>query len=137
MRIFNPSLSVDCVIFGLDVAEHSLKILVYERDIFRGNNSGNKNLKFPGSLLKQNEDLDESAYRVLKELTGLEQVCLKQFNSFGDPNRIKYGEELKWAENQYGVTISRVVTVAYYALIRIDKLSPDQSKIKDTISSIL
>lgn len=136
MTTLNPSLSVDCVIFGLDTKEQVLKILVYERDIFPGENSGNKNLKFPGSLVAEEEDLDESAYHVLKELTGLQNVCLKQFQAFGDPARIKYDEERAWTERHYGIRINRVVTIAYYALIRIDVKSPEQSKIKDKLKWI-
>jgi hypothetical protein len=133
MHELNPSLSVDCVIFGLDTREQALKILVYERDIFPGENSGNKNLKFPGSLVTEDEDLDELAYRVLKELTGLQNICLKQFQAFGNPSRIKFGEEREWSERHYGVKINRVVTIAYYALIRIDKQNPDQKLIKDKL----
>ena len=133
MHELNPSLSVDCVIFGLDTNEQALKILVYERDIFPGENSGNKNLKFPGSLITEDEDLDESAYRTLKELTGMQNICLKQFQAFGDPARIKYDEEREWSERHYGIKINRVVTIAYYALIRIDKQNPDQEQIKDKL----
>ncbi len=133
MSEFNPSLSVDCVIFGLDISEQALKILVYEREIFPETNSGNKNLKFPGSLLADNQTLDDSAYQVLKDLTGLQDVCLKQFRSFGNPDRIKYKEEREWIERHYGVKVSRVVTVAYYALIRIDSQNPNQSQIKDNL----
>ncbi|MFC2107309.1 NUDIX domain-containing protein [Bacteroidota bacterium] len=136
MNVLNPSLSVDCIIFGLDTHEQALKILVYERDIFPDKNSGNKNLKFPGSLVKENENLEESAYRILKEHTGLQNIFLKQFHAFGDPNRIKYDEEKEWAEKHYEIKINRVVTVAFYALIRIDKQNPDQAKIKDKLKWI-
>ena len=91
MHELNPSLSFDCVMFGLDTKEQALKILVYERDIFPGENSGNKNLKL--------------------------------FQAFDDPGRIKYDEEREWSERHYGIKINRVVTIAYYALIRIDKRS--------------
>jgi ADP-ribose pyrophosphatase YjhB (NUDIX family) len=136
MNSFNPSVSVECVIFGLDINEQALKILVYEKDIFADKLSGNKNLKIPGSLLGKNENLYESAFTVLNDLTGLKNVCLKQFQSFGNPKRIKYPEEKKWAEQHYGVSIDRVVTVAYYALIRIDKLILDQTMIKDKLQWI-
>ncbi len=133
MHELNPSLSVDCVVFGLDTDEQVLKILVYERDIFPGDKSGNKNLKFPGNLVTEDEDLDESAYRTLNELTGMQNICLKQFHAFGNPARIKYDEEREWSERHYGIKINRVVTIAYYALIRIDKQNPDQKKIKDKL----
>lgn len=136
MHKLDPTLSVDCVIFGLDTDEQSLKILVYERNIFPGENSSNKNLKFPGNLVAEDEDLDESAYRTLKELTGMQNVCLKQFHAFGNPDRIKYDEEREWSERHYGVKINRVITIAYYALIRIDKQNPDQKLIKDKLKWI-
>ena len=133
MNKLSPYLSVDCIVFGLEARSQRLKILVFERDIFENGDPGNKNLKFPGSLVPENEDPDESAYRFLNELTGLKQVCLKQFQAFGNPKRIKYDEEFAWAERTYGVKIDRVITIAYYALIRIDKSNPDQDKIHDKL----
>ena len=133
MREFNPSLSVDCVIFGLDIEEQALKILVYEREIFPDDKVEKKNLKLPGSLLEKDENLDESAYRTLNELTGLKNIYLKQFQAFGDIDRINTGAEKGWVERHYHTKVGRIVTVAYYALIRIDRLSPDQSKIKDKL----
>lgn len=135
MSSFIPNLSVDCVVFGFDAEGKQLKILVYERDIF-DNKSGNMNLKFPGSMVPMDEDPDDSAHKVLFELTGLKKVCLKQFYAFGNPNRIKFDEEKKWVEKHYGVKIDRVVTIAYYALIRIDKSNPEQKKIVDKLKWI-
>ena len=133
MKEFNPSLSIDCVIFGLDLEEQALKILVYERDIFHADNVEKKNLKLPGSLLEKGVNLDESAHQTLFELTGLKNIYLKQFHAFGDIDRINSGAEQAWIEKHYQTKIGRIVTVAYYALIRIDRLSPDQSKIKDKL----
>ncbi len=130
-----PYLSVDCVVFGFDAERQELNILVYEREIFN-DRSGNLNLKFPGSIVPMEDDLDDSAQKVLFELTGLKNVCLKQFHAFGNPDRIKFDEEKKWAERHYGVKIDRVVTIAYYALIRIDKHNPEQSRIRDKLKWI-
>ncbi len=127
-----PYLSVDCVVFGFEPQSRELKILVYEREIF-DKKTGNVNLKFPGSIVPMEDDLDDAAQKILYELTGLKNVCLKQFHAFGDPDRIKFDEEKKWAEKHYGVKINRVVTIAYYALIRIDKHNPEQQKIKDKL----
>lgn len=44
--------------------------------------------KLPGSIIYQDEDLDTAATRVLHELTGLKNISLYQFHSFGDPNRM-------------------------------------------------
>ena len=93
-------------------------------------------MKFPGSLVPEDENLDDCAHRVLYELTGLKNVCLRQFQAFGDPSRIKYDEEKEWTERHYGIKINRVVTIGYYALIRIDKQNPDQEKIEDKVKWI-
>ncbi len=130
-----PYLSVDCVVFGFNSDTQQLNVLVYEREIFDGK-AGNVNLKFPGSIVPMEDDLDDSAQKVLYELTGLKNVCLKQFHAFGNPDRIKFDEEKKWAERHYDVKIERVVTIAYYALIRIDKQNPEQSRIRDKLKWI-
>ncbi len=134
MGLFIPNLSVDCVILGFDAQEQQLKTLVYNEEIFQ--NAGNKNWKFPGSLIPHGEDLDHSAQKILKELTGLNHVCLKQFHAFGNPHRIKSKEEKNWAKKHYGIKINRVVTIAYYALIRIDESNPEQKNIKDNLKWI-
>ena len=79
----NPHVSVDCVIFGFDARK--LKVLLIEREkVSYGFLRGHK-LKLPGSLIFETEDLDVSATRILKELTGLDNIFLKQFGVFGSP----------------------------------------------------
>lgn len=58
-----------------------------------------------GGFLQKNESTDQAAQRVLKELTGLENVYMEQVGAFGDIDRDP-GE--------------RVVSVAYYALINVN-----------------
>jgi hypothetical protein len=125
MNNLNPHISVDCVIFGFDSTE--LKILLVQRDKLQNENpelvSGL--MKLPGSLIEENEDLDESAYRVLKELTGLEKIYLKQLSVFGNPNRLNKPNDLLWLKTTSEVNIDRVVTVAYYSLVKIDESDPE------------
>src|SRR5690554_3403511 len=81
---YNPHVSIDCVVFGFD--GEKLKILLIERTIREGD--GNySDKKLPGSIIYQDEDLDTAATRVLNELTGLKNIFLHQFHSFGDPKR--------------------------------------------------
>lgn len=89
--------SVDCVIFGID--EGVLKILLIER-----NEAPFKGWKaIPGNLVRDQEDIDAAAERILYELTGLRDIYLEQSYTFGRTNRHPQG---------------RVITVAYYSLIR-------------------
>ncbi len=93
-----PSLTVDCVIFGLD--EENLKVLLIERDLepFKGK------WALPGGFVRLDETLDEAARRELREETGVENVFLEQLYTFGELHRDPR---------------ERVVTVAYYALINL------------------
>jgi 8-oxo-dGTP diphosphatase len=121
---FNPHISVDCVIFGFDGDQ--LRVLLIERpekkkDASTISGTGEKKHKLPGDLIHLREDLDRAAERVLAELTGLEQIFLRQLAVFGDPGRIPDNEDRQWLEQSSGIKINRVVTTAYYSLIRIDK----------------
>lgn len=96
----NPKfyVSVDCIIFGFDQGE--LKLLLLKRNFAPA--MGEWSLM--GGFVQENESVDHAAKRVLKELTGLEDVYMQQVGSFGDINRDP-GE--------------RVISIAYYALINI------------------
>jgi len=98
LNINHIALSVDCVIFGFD--ENKLKVLLMRSDLKRY--QGKWSLL--GDLVKPDEDLEASAYRILKERTGMDDVYLEQVHTFGKTNRHPGG---------------RVVTVAYCSLINI------------------
>lgn len=112
----NQSLSVDCAVFGFD--GQSLKVLLVERN-YGMDDTRLQRLKLPGSMIQENETLPEAAYRVLESTTGLRNVYLKQMDIFSDPNRVS-GEELKWINAYHGIHTVRVVTVGYYALVKLE-----------------
>ena len=85
------ALSVDCVIFGFD--ENKLKVLLIRSDLKKYN--GRWSLL--GDLIDGNEDLDEAAYRILKQRTGLKDVYLEQVQTFGAVNRHAAGRVVKSA----------------------------------------
>ncbi len=116
--IYNPHVSVDCVVFGFD--GEKLKVLLIERNIAENNELYNDK-KLPGSIILADEDLDSAASRVLSELTGLKNIYLSQFRSFGGPDRTKNPRDVLWLENTMQLKIGRIVTVAYVALIKIDR----------------
>lgn len=120
--MINPSISVDCVVFGFDGSELKVLLIEFERKCENTNPSNIKiDKKLPGSLIQEKEDLSEAAQRTLAELTGLTDIFLRQFYVFSDPNRISKPEDLEWIRNAYEVPVSRIVTVAYFALVKIDK----------------
>lgn len=93
-------LAVDCIIFGFD--GEVLKILL----IKRGFQPEKGNWSLMGGFVQPEESLDQSANRILKQLTGLEGVYLEQLYTFGQPQRDP---------------IERTVSVAYFALVDIHK----------------
>jgi 8-oxo-dGTP diphosphatase len=97
-----PALTVDCVIFGLDLAEESLKVMLIERDLepFAGM------WAIPGGFVRRGETLEAAAIRELQEETGITDVFLEQLYTFGEPKRDPRG----W-----------IVSVAYYALVSPEK----------------
>jgi 8-oxo-dGTP diphosphatase len=125
----NPHVSVDCVIFGFD--DMSLKVLLIDRNM--GLNADLKtapeSLKLPGSMVYDDEDVDTAADRVLKDLTGLEDIYLQQFHVFGSPNRLNNPSDLEWLQTQTKLKINRVVTIAYYSLIKLHKNMPCEGKV--------
>lgn len=118
-------ISVDCVVFGFD--GESLKLLLIEQS--PAENLPKEKLQFalPGDLVQEEEGLDDSAARVLKELTSLEGIYLKQFHTFGDPNRVKGLKDQDWLRSFRAKPDQRVITVGYYSLVRMEDYQPEAS----------
>lgn len=102
--------AVDCLVFGYDVAEEQLSVLAFPRKVepFAGQWS------LIGGIVALAEDLKDTAKRVLKTFTGLEDVFLEQLSTYGKAHRDPGG---------------RVVSVLYWSLIRLDDLH------KETVNS--
>ena len=77
----------------------------------------------PGSLIYMDENLDEAAKRVLKQLTGLVQIRMVQFRAFGDAKRLANPNDTVWLERFHHLEhhLERIVTIAYLSLLRIDR----------------
>ncbi len=121
----NLFLSVDNVIFGYDEKSEKLKVLLIERRKISPDFQPMPAL--PGDLIYKDEDLQEAAERILKELTGLDGIYLKQFQAFGDPERVKQEKDRKWLEAMREEPDSRVITIGYYSLVRLEDYTPTPS----------
>lgn len=94
-----PALTVDCVVFGLD---EELQVLLIRRGLepFVGK------WALPGGFVHVDESLEQAARRELEEETGLRKLYLEQLYTFGAVDRDPR---------------ERVVTVAYYALVKLSE----------------
>jgi len=92
--------AVDCIIFGFD-GQH-LKLLL----IKRGFEPQKGRWSLMGGFVTPDENLDHAAARILKQLTGLADIYLEQLFAFGD---------------RYRDPSERTVSVAYFALVDINK----------------
>ena len=99
--------AVDCIIFGFDGQD--LKLLLIKRAF----EPEKDKWSLMGGFLHKDETLDQAANRVLKELTGLENVYLEQLQTFSDVTRDP--EE-------------RTISVAYFALIDIHQYEKQLSE---------
>jgi 8-oxo-dGTP diphosphatase len=118
--------SVDCVLFGFD--DKKLKVLLIEqRQPDKDKKLSRVQTALPGDLLKENESLDDAAKRVLRELTSLKGIYLKQFHTFGDPMRVKNLKDQEWLRTFRAHPERRVITVGYYSLVKMEDYSPKAS----------
>ena len=94
-----PSITVDCVVFGLD-EQDTLKVILIQRKLppFQGQ------WALPGGFVHLDETLEEAAWRELREETGIQNVFLEQLYTFSALNRDPR---------------ERIITVAYYALVNL------------------
>ncbi|NDV77911.1 NUDIX domain-containing protein [Dysgonomonas sp. 511] len=124
-KFIHTYVSVDCVVFGFD--DEQLNILLVRRDEQNAND-----LKLPGSLIYDEEDVDDAANRVLFQLTGIKKMSLRQFRCFASPDRASKTEDKKWLDKEYQPNINRLITVAYLSLCKIDRKLNNISKYKET-----
>jgi 8-oxo-dGTP diphosphatase len=114
--------SVDCVVFGFD--EDELKVLLIEQKQPEGKSAIKLQKAVPGDLVHETESLDEAAERILLQLTSLQGIYLKQFHSFGDPNRVSGLKDRDWLRSFRTHPERRVITVGYYSLVKMDDFNP-------------
>jgi len=112
-----PNVSVDCVIFGFD--NDQLKVLMVERTL-REKDSDRvvfSDLTLTGYHIYEDEDLDSAAARIIRDLTGLENLVLDQFYTFGALDRLEHPNDQLWLEQFGDVFSKRVITVGYFSLL--------------------
>lgn len=100
-------ITVDVVIFTIKDGKLQVLLIKREHEPFAGK------WAIPGGFISMKEDLDQAALRVLKEKTNVENIYLEQLYTFGAPNRYPN---------------TRVITCAYFALIRYEDLLIEETQ---------
>lgn len=119
-KYYVPHVSLDCAIFGYH--EQQLKLLLIKHRAIDA-------WCLPGGYIKRTEKLVEAAARNVKERTGVDNLFLQQFKTFGDPDRAKLSafDEEKWFEAT-GVRVTKdnwlldqTISVGFYAITDFSK----------------
>ncbi|MEM7333162.1 MAG: NUDIX domain-containing protein [Chloroflexota bacterium] len=108
-----PSVTVDVAIFSL--VENDLRILLMKR-------TERPFVQFwalPGTFVSINESLDDAANRALASKTGVTDVYTEQLYTFGEPQRDPR---------------TRVITVAYFALVPFTAVKPKINREDNEVS---
>jgi 8-oxo-dGTP diphosphatase len=124
-KYFLPHISIDNVIFGFH--ENELKVLLLQW-------KESKRWCLPGGFIYRDEHIEEAAVRVLQSRTGLNNVYLQQFYTFGDPHRDrrKHGIAKPNDMKKPSWFMDRFVTVGYWALVEFSKVVPKPDEFSES-----
>jgi len=112
-----PGLSIDCVIFGFH--DNQLKVLLLKwKDTHEW--------CLPGGFIYKDQHIDEAAGHILNSRTGLEQIHLRQFHVFGDPEREQGKQKITKVRKVKKTSwiLDRFITIGYWALVEFSKVVP-------------
>jgi len=112
----HPSLAVDVVL--VTAHEGRLRALLVRRD----EHPAKGRWALPGGFVRLDESLEEAAARVLREKAGLADVFVEQLFTFGAVDRDPR---------------TRVITVAYYALVDHERLAAANPGSGDSLVAVL
>ena len=120
-----PGLSIDCVIFGF--YENQLKVL-----LLRWKETEEWGL--PGGFIYKTESVDVAAQRISEERTGISELFLQQFHTFGEDvryDREDLWQKLSWPNLPTRQWPDRTVSIGYFALVDFSKVSPTADFLTD------
>jgi 8-oxo-dGTP diphosphatase len=126
-----PHIAYDSVVFGF--SKGKLKILLMEYHATGW-------FALPGGFVLKSENLENAVKRGLFERTGLQEIYLDQFYTFGDVSRFQ-PEKMKIILEANGHLVpenywmlDRFFSVAYYALIDHEKVTLTPDALSDSIA---
>lgn len=122
-------ISIDGVIFGYHQGELKILLLEYKKTGFYA---------LPGGFLRYDESLNSAAERIIRERSGLSDIYLNQFHTFGSLQRSRPGL-MKTLMEKNGAPLppdhwlyQRFISVGYYALVDYKKARPVPDALSDS-----
>lgn len=125
-----PRIAYDSVIFGFSGVSLKILIIKYQKTGLYA---------LPGGFIKRCENLSDAVKRGVRERTGIDNIYLEQFHTFGsldrsDPASMKAILEASGfsPDDSYWM-LDRFFSIAYYALIDFSKVNPKPDHLSDSI----
>lgn len=120
-KIYISNIALGCSLLGFH--ENKLQVLLLRW-------KGLDKWAMPGGFMKQNEDADGGAARILKERTGMD-VYLQQYHTYTSLNRFTIDEpSQKNFKETFGIEVlkghwfdKRVISIGYYGLVEYAKVT--------------
>ncbi|ASU34672.1 NUDIX hydrolase [Mucilaginibacter xinganensis] len=126
---FLKSIAIDAVIFGFHNNQLKVLLIEYKRTGL---------FALPGGFIKDDEDVNSAATRVVNDRTGLDDIFLEQFYVFGDYSRYNPAQ-FKIIISAGGAAppddhwlLKRFISIGYYALVDFTRAKPTPAAIFDS-----
>ena len=97
-----PAVTTDCLVFTRPKKKNHLLLIQRDQAPFKGM------WALPGGFVEIEEDITNGAYRELEEETGIRNIILYQFKTFGEVNRDPRG---------------RTISIVYYGIVHPEETS--------------
>lgn len=121
--LYVPGHSIDCVVLGFRQGQIQVLLLEWRSSDIWG---------IPGGFIGKEETLEAAARRVLEERTGLGNIFLRQFHTFGGLGRRRVATKKADIDEVYSKMPAksqawlnqRFITTGYYALVDAEAAQP-------------
>ena len=130
IRLYLPHIAYDSVIIGFSGEKLKILIMQYHDTGF---------FALPGGFVRRDEALDDAVRRGLAERTGLSDIYLEQFHTFGSVARFRPEVMRRILQanglqpDEYPWLLDRFISVAYYALINYELVAPRPDALSDSL----
>ena len=133
-----PSVTTDCILIRKSGREKEILLIKRKYDPFLGK------WALPGGFVEIDEDLEAGANRELEEETGLKNIALTQFKTYGTPGRDPRGRTISVVYYGFLSNASPIVEAGddaaeacWFALDELPELAFDHESIMRDFKSLI